>query len=294
MTQKILFNSTFSIMVGPFLDATDGVSEEVALNHTTLALFLNKHDSTVWANGAGTSMVHSSNGWYEYKGVAADADTLGRLRLKVSDSAVHLPVWQDYEVVSSQFYLSMYSTIPMPVDVNRWNTTAVVAATFNTSGEVGVSDIQDGAISSATFGASAIDDRALASAATTYISSKVWAEAVKELSSVTVNAFAANAITSAAFAASAIDDRAISAAATSEIGRAVWNSSITEPSSGPFEWGTSGNYGVVMEWMGALSRNQIDQSSVDQILRADSTATIISSARTSGSSTIFVRGEWTS
>jgi hypothetical protein len=254
-------------------------------------------------------LAHSSNGWYEYKGVAADADTLGRLRLKVSDSAVHLPVWQDYEVVSSQFYLSMYSTIPMPVDVTRWGTAALSAsaiANINAPANLGVLSIDSsGDVTLST----------LSAALTSAISTQVWAQTSRELTSVTVNAFAANAITSAAFAASAIDERAFSAAATSEItsavwanstrslttlsaaltslvGRAVWNSTITEPSSGPFEW--TGNYGQVHEWLGALSRNQIDQSSVDQILRADSTATIISSARTSGSSTVFVRGEWSS
>ncbi len=260
MAQKLLINSAATVQLGPFLDATDGVSAETGIDLTTAVVELSKNGAA-FSTGSGTSGTHDQQGWYRFPLSAGDIDTLGRLIVKSDSSGVHLPVWREFDVVSSAFFNSFYSTVPQPVDVNRWNTSAATTLAIavvdspanlstlliNSSGEVTLSTISP-AISS-------------------QISSQVWNYSTRSLTTVT-------------------------AAQSSQIGRAVWDSTVTEPSSGPFEW--TGNHGAIMEWVGALSRNQIDQSSVDQILRADSTGTIISSARTSGSSTVFVRGEWSS
>jgi hypothetical protein len=87
--------------IGPYLDATDGVTEEVGL---TPATEIAKDGA---AYGAGPTGTHDAEGWYTVTFSATHTDTLGSFMLKSQDSATHLPVWHEFMVVPAVVYDAM-------------------------------------------------------------------------------------------------------------------------------------------------------------------------------------------
>src|SRR3990172_1318213 len=101
MARWIKKSTSVTIRLGPFLDRADGVTEKTALSlvYTDVQVskdngaFANKHDQT--------APVHEANGWYRVVLDETDTDTYGSLVIKSDNAAVHLPVWQEFTVVSS-------------------------------------------------------------------------------------------------------------------------------------------------------------------------------------------------
>lgn len=86
--------------IGPFLDATDGVTEEVGL--TTPATRISKDGGAFEAGtAAGT---HDEDGWYPVTFSTGDTDTLGSLVIKSQDPSVHLAVWHEFMVLPADVY----------------------------------------------------------------------------------------------------------------------------------------------------------------------------------------------
>ena len=92
----------------------------------------------------------------------------------------------------------------------------------------------------------------------------------------TVNGLAANTVTASALAADAVDE--------------IWDEALTEPTA-TFAW--AGSMRNLINWVGALSRNKITQTSTTQTLRNDADAGDISTSTVSDDGTTFTRGEWT-
>lgn len=89
-----------TVPIGPFLDKTDGVTEEIALAPTVL---LNKNGAGYAAASDGTT-AHDTNGWYDCDLDVNDVDTPGRLEIISQDSATHLPVWHEFVVLTANAY----------------------------------------------------------------------------------------------------------------------------------------------------------------------------------------------
>ena len=87
------------------------------------------------------------------------------------------------------------------------------------------------------------------------------------------------------FAAGAIDANALAADAVDEI----WDEPLTEPSA-VFAW--ANNFRQALNWMAALSRNKITQTSTTQTLRNDADAGNIATSAVSDDGTTATRGEW--
>lgn len=127
-------------LIGPFLDKTDGVTEEAGL--ATTGTEISKAGA---AFGAGPALgTHDSEGWYPVTLTTTHTNTLGPLILKCHDAATHLPVWKVYEVLAANVYDSIYgaATDKLQVDVQEWLGTA--AATPDTAGYP-IITIKDGA-----------------------------------------------------------------------------------------------------------------------------------------------------
>ena len=69
----------------------------------------------------------------------------------------------------------------------------------------------------------------------------------------------------------------------------IWATSVTEPTS-VFTW--SGDFGDIMNWMGALNRNKITQTATVQTVRDDTDTSTIATAAVSDDSTTFTRAEF--
>ncbi len=92
-----------TVVIGPFLDKTDGVTEEAGLAGVSSEI---SKDGAAF--GAGPVLgVYDSDGWYPITLTAANLGTVGALTVKVHDAATHLPVWLHCWVYPANVYDSM-------------------------------------------------------------------------------------------------------------------------------------------------------------------------------------------
>jgi len=107
------------VIVGPFVDETDGFTAETGL---TLAAMddaeLVKHGSGSVVDISGRTFTHVQGGQYALDLTTADTDTLGRARIFFRDAGVARPLAMDFMVVPSQVYDSLIAySAQLGVDV---------------------------------------------------------------------------------------------------------------------------------------------------------------------------------
>lgn len=98
--RTLRYATAATVMVGPFVDAADAVTEEVLLagNGTELS----KNGA---AFGAGPVLgTHDAEGYYPVALTTGSTDTLGHLLLKSHAAATHRPVKEEFMVVPSWLY----------------------------------------------------------------------------------------------------------------------------------------------------------------------------------------------
>ena len=97
----ILKQSTAAtIVLGPFLDDTDGKTPETALTIAQADVRLSKNAAAFAQVGESTSATHMENGYYSKLVNTTDTGTLGILTVAVAEAGA-LPVRQDYSVVTA-------------------------------------------------------------------------------------------------------------------------------------------------------------------------------------------------
>jgi hypothetical protein len=104
-----------SVLIGPFLDDTDFVSEEVSLTISNTDIRLSKNGANLAAKNSGGG-THDESGWYQITLDATDTDTVGRLQLFVHETGA-LPVYHEFEVIEEAVYSSIYAS-SASLDVN--------------------------------------------------------------------------------------------------------------------------------------------------------------------------------
>lgn len=175
-----LATASQEILLGPFLDDDDGVTQKTGLTIANTDIKLFKTGGTTLGNKNSGGATEIATGFYYATLDATDTDTLGPLVIVVQMTDC-LCVRHEFNVVSAAYYDWVYgSTKP---DVNTYSITndAITAAA-----------IQNGAIDAATFAANAITSTVIADDAIT--------AAKLNTGAITADAFAANAITNAAVA----------------------------------------------------------------------------------------------
>jgi hypothetical protein len=105
-------STSVDIRVGPFLDATDGVTPE-----TGITLAGADQAEVLKANGAATTAmagtfaaVTGADGWYDYTVATGDVDTVGEVCFVVQDSSVCLPVFVRAQVVEETVYDALFAS----------------------------------------------------------------------------------------------------------------------------------------------------------------------------------------
>lgn len=119
-------STSVDVPIGPFLDATDGVTAETALTITQPDIRLKKNGGAWAQKAAAQTLSHEENGWYEVTLDTTDTNTLGLLQLAVHESGA-LPVWHEFHVVTANVYDTLFSTDKFDVNVEEWNATSVPA-----------------------------------------------------------------------------------------------------------------------------------------------------------------------
>src|SRR3989304_6007279 len=86
------------VALGPFVDATDGVTPETGLSLTQAECRLKKNGGAWAQKNQASTAAHEEEGWYEVNLDATDTNTLGILVLAVYVSGA-LPAWRGCLVV---------------------------------------------------------------------------------------------------------------------------------------------------------------------------------------------------
>lgn len=192
------------ILLGPFVDDTDGKTPKNALTiaNTDIKLFKSGATSFTDKNSGGATFI--SNGNYYAVLDATDSNTVGNLEIMVQVTGA-LPVRREYSVLPAAVYDAVYGSSNLQVDVVKWNGDAV--PTSDTAGYPKVT-IKDGT------GTGELDTNAGKISVAT--------------GGIAAASFAAGAITASAFAAGAIDAAALATDAATEIATAVNTQTLTE------------------------------------------------------------------
>jgi len=192
------------VQVGPFLDKTDGLTEETGLAGAGTEL-----SKAGAAFGAGPVLgTHDSDGWYPITLTTTHTNTLGTLQLKVHDAATHLPVWKEFEVLAANVYDSLYgaATDKLQVDAVEWLSGTIATPTATGVPEVDVTHwIGTAAATPTTAGIPEVDVTHIGGSAVT---------AAAGIPEVKVASIAAAAITATSIASDAITDAKVASDVT--------------------------------------------------------------------------------
>lgn len=131
MARWLKQSTSADVPIGPFVDATDGVTAETALTITQPDIRLKKNAGAWAQKAAAQTLTHEENGNYEVTLDATDTDTVGLLRVHVAESGA-LPVWEDFLVVPGIVYDSLFPAAagnPLPLfGILDWGTAQASAA----------------------------------------------------------------------------------------------------------------------------------------------------------------------
>jgi hypothetical protein len=112
-------STTVDVAIGPFLDATDGITAEIGLTLSQADVRLKKNNGNWAQKTETTTCTHEENGWYECPLDATDTGTLGILMLAVHESGA-VPVWHEFMVLPANVYDSLFSTDKLEVDIAQF------------------------------------------------------------------------------------------------------------------------------------------------------------------------------
>lgn len=112
-------STAVDVMLGPFLDSTDGNTIESGLTITQPDIRLSKNGGAFAQKSAAQTLTHGENGWFPANLSGTDTNTLGVLIVAVHESGA-LPVWREFLVVPANVYDSFFSTDLLQVDLTQW------------------------------------------------------------------------------------------------------------------------------------------------------------------------------
>lgn len=101
-------STAITLMIGPFIDDTDGKTAETGLTEHPADILLSKNGGNFAAKNEGTNCAHQNLGWYTCPIDITDTNTLGRLQLHCHEAGF-LPVFHEYMVLPANVYDSLIS-----------------------------------------------------------------------------------------------------------------------------------------------------------------------------------------
>lgn len=126
-------STSIDLPIGPFVDATDGVTAETALTITQPDIRLKKGGGAWAQKNAAQTLSHEENGFYEVTLDATDTNTLGPMRLAVFETGA-APVFEDFMVVTAEWYDAKYGTDLLRTHPGNFNSTLVPAQFYKKDG----------------------------------------------------------------------------------------------------------------------------------------------------------------
>jgi hypothetical protein len=291
------FQTPVTLRIGPFLDITDGVTEEESLAGGGIERA--REGEAFAPRSDTTATVHDAEGWYSCVLNATDTGLVGSLIVKAHSVGTHLPVWHEFMVLPAV----SYDTLVLGTDIFDVNVTAMAADVLTETAieadAITAGKIANGAIDADTFVAGAINSTVIGDNAIG--NSKIEDGAISYLK------FASDAIDARAIAENAIGSSEMATTAVSEIADQVWDELISghviagsfaeyfgtheEASSGPPA--ATASIADMLHWMFTLSRNRLLQTDSLQTIRNSANSGDIATAAVSDDAGTFERSEWT-
>ena len=185
-------STSVTVVLGPFLDDTDGKTAETGLTISQADVRLSKNAGTFAQKNDTGSCSHMEAGYYSCGLNSTDTNTLGHLRIAVAESGA-LPVWRDFLILPANVYDSLISTDKL---------------------QVHAVEIADDLITAAAIDTDAITSDALAASALNEIADAVWDEALSGHST-------------SGSTGEALDDAAAGSASAASIADAVWDEALS-------------------------------------------------------------------
>ena len=160
-------STAVDVVIGPFVDDTDGKTPETGLTISQGDCQLTKNAGSVAQKNSATAASHLGGGHYKVPLNTTDTGTLGMLRLYVNESGA-LPAWLDMMVMPANVWDSLFGADALQVDAIQ----IAGAAVSTSTAQLGVNAVQaggtawgSGAITSGSFAAGAINAAAIATGA---------------------------------------------------------------------------------------------------------------------------------
>lgn len=122
-----LSTSSQEVILGPFLDDTDGKTAETALTVANTDIKIFKAGSTASTNKNSGGATHAANGYYHATLDATDTNTVGSGVITVNVSGA-LPVRLYFRVLSANQYDALFGADLLQVDAREINGSALAAS----------------------------------------------------------------------------------------------------------------------------------------------------------------------
>jgi hypothetical protein len=249
-------NTAVDVLIGPFIDDTDGKTAETALTLSQADIKLSKNGQALTQKNDDTAAAHDANGYYNCELNATDTNTEGTLTLIVHETGA-LPVRHDFMVLSQAAYTSLVTAKDAGyMDVNvkaisddttapdnlelMYDGTGYAGGT--TKLDVNVVTIAANAITATAINADAITNAKIAdnAIAAENLAADCITNAKIADNAIAAENIAADAITAAKIANGAIDAATFAADVDAEIATMVWNAATAS-------YGGAGTYGQAVE-----------------------------------------------
>lgn len=107
MTIPLRQSTAVDVLIGPFVDSTNGYDAETGVSPSVK---LSKNGQALAAKNDATTPVHDSDGYYNCEFDTTDTDTVGSLVAIVPGSATHLPVRHEFVVLDEVSYDALYAS----------------------------------------------------------------------------------------------------------------------------------------------------------------------------------------
>lgn len=147
MTQVLKQSTAVDVLIGPFVDLTDGATAETG---ESPSVKLSKNGQTLAAKSDVTTPLHDADGYYNCELDATDTNTVGTLILTVAASANALPVRHEFQVVEEAIYDALFAASAAGFDANQrvsvgaflstLDLTTTMKASVNTEADTALTD----------------------------------------------------------------------------------------------------------------------------------------------------------
>lgn len=304
------------ILLGPFVDSTDGNTQETALSIANTDIKLWKEGGTTEASKNSGGATHIASGRYYAVLDATDTDTVGKLEVNVHVTGA-LAVRREFMVLEEAVYDALFAASAAGYQVPIWasasSTVNLSATTIKTATDVetDTADIQTripaalvsgridasvgamaaGVLTATAIAADAITDAKVAADVTIAsvtgsvgsVTGNVGGNVVGSVASVTGNVSGSVVGAIGSLGATAKAD------VNAEVLDVLTVDTFTEASTVPAATSTLKDK---INWLFALARNKVTQTATTQLVRNDADSATIGTSTVSDDGTTFTRGEY--